>query len=76
MISRVTWRVTARKGRYDDSPLAEKRWVPCYCRRLPLSVPVSLSWAPYGHSHLSAWMFGGVTRTVLSEAGLPVLMSR
>jgi len=30
----------------------------------------------YGHSHLSEWMFGGVTRTVLAEAGLPVLMSR
>jgi len=30
----------------------------------------------YGHSHLSQWMFGGVTRTVLAEAGLPVLMSR
>src|SRR5712675_2172836 len=25
----------------------------------------------YGHSHLSEWMFGGVTRTVLAEAGLP-----
>jgi len=24
----------------------------------------------YGHSHLSEWMFGGVTRTVLREAGL------
>src|SRR5882762_6892314 len=32
--------------------------------------------AAYGHSHLSEWMFGGVTRTVLAEAGLPVLMSR
>jgi nucleotide-binding universal stress UspA family protein len=30
----------------------------------------------YGHSHLNAWMFGGVTRTILREAGLPVLMSR
>ena len=30
----------------------------------------------YGHSHLSEWMFGGVTRTILREAGLPVLMSR
>jgi nucleotide-binding universal stress UspA family protein len=30
----------------------------------------------YGHSHLSEWMFGGVTRTVLREAALPVLMSR
>jgi len=30
----------------------------------------------YGHSHLSEWMFGSVTRTVLYEAGLPVLMSR
>ena len=30
----------------------------------------------YGHSHLSEWMFGGVTRTVLREAGLPILMSR
>jgi len=30
----------------------------------------------YGHSHLSEWMFGGVTRTVLREAGIPVLMSR
>jgi nucleotide-binding universal stress UspA family protein len=30
----------------------------------------------YGHSHLSEWVFGGVTRTVLYEAGLPVLMSR
>jgi nucleotide-binding universal stress UspA family protein len=30
----------------------------------------------YGHSHLSEWIFGGVTRTVLHEAGLPVLMSR
>ncbi|MFY9583721.1 MAG: universal stress protein [Candidatus Acidiferrales bacterium] len=29
-----------------------------------------------GHSHLSEWMFGGVTRTVLRDAGLPVLMSR
>lgn len=30
----------------------------------------------YGHSHLTEWVFGGVTRTVLYEAGLPVLMSR
>jgi len=30
----------------------------------------------YGHSHLNEWIFGGVTRTVLHEAGLPVLMSR
>ena len=30
----------------------------------------------YGHSRLREWMFGGVTRTVLYEAGLPVLMSR
>jgi len=30
----------------------------------------------YGHSHPSEWVFGGVTRTVLSEADLPVLMSR
>jgi nucleotide-binding universal stress UspA family protein len=30
----------------------------------------------YGHSQLSEWMFGGVTRTVLREAGVPVLMSR
>jgi nucleotide-binding universal stress UspA family protein len=30
----------------------------------------------YGHSHVSEWVFGGVTRTVLYEAGLPVLMSR
>ncbi len=30
----------------------------------------------YGHSHVREWMFGGVTRTVLYEAGLPVLMSR
>jgi len=30
----------------------------------------------YGHSHLREWVFGGVTRTVLHEAGFPVLMSR
>ena len=30
----------------------------------------------YGHSHLSQWVFGSVTRTVLREAGVPVLMSR
>jgi len=30
----------------------------------------------YGHSHLREWMFGGVTRTILYEAGLPVLLSR
>jgi nucleotide-binding universal stress UspA family protein len=30
----------------------------------------------YGHSHLSEWVFGSVTRTVLGEAALPVLMSR
>jgi nucleotide-binding universal stress UspA family protein len=30
----------------------------------------------YGHSRLSEWVFGGVTQTVLREAGLPVLMSR
>jgi nucleotide-binding universal stress UspA family protein len=30
----------------------------------------------YGHSYLNEWMFGGVTRTVLREAELPVLMSR
>jgi nucleotide-binding universal stress UspA family protein len=30
----------------------------------------------YGHTHLREWMFGGVTRTVLYEAGLPILMSR
>jgi nucleotide-binding universal stress UspA family protein len=30
----------------------------------------------YGHSQVREWMFGGVTRTVLYEAALPVLMSR
>jgi nucleotide-binding universal stress UspA family protein len=30
----------------------------------------------YGQSQLREWVFGGVTRTVLYEAGLPVLMSR
>jgi len=30
----------------------------------------------YGHSHLNEWIFGGVTRTALREASLPVLMSR
>ena len=30
----------------------------------------------YGHSYLSEWIFGSVTRTVLREADLPVLMSR
>jgi nucleotide-binding universal stress UspA family protein len=30
----------------------------------------------YGHSRLNEWIFGGVTRTILREAGLPVLMSR
>jgi nucleotide-binding universal stress UspA family protein len=30
----------------------------------------------YGHSHLREWVFGGVTRVVLREAGVPVLMSR
>ena len=30
----------------------------------------------YGQSKLREWVFGGVTRTVLYEAGLPVLMSR
>jgi nucleotide-binding universal stress UspA family protein len=30
----------------------------------------------YGHTQLREWIFGGVTRTVLYEAGLPVLMSR
>jgi len=30
----------------------------------------------YGHSHLSEWIFGGVTRTALREAELPVLISR
>jgi nucleotide-binding universal stress UspA family protein len=35
-----------------------------------------LAMGAYGHTHLREWMFGGVTRTVLYEAGLPVLMSR
>jgi nucleotide-binding universal stress UspA family protein len=30
----------------------------------------------YGHTQLREWMFGGVTRTVLYEAELLVLMSR
>jgi nucleotide-binding universal stress UspA family protein len=30
----------------------------------------------YRHSTLHEWLFGGVTRKVLYEAGLPVLMSR
>src|SRR5438552_1048906 len=30
----------------------------------------------YGHSHLSEWIFGGVTRTVLREAEFPILISR
>src|SRR5258708_225971 len=30
----------------------------------------------YGHSRLNEWICGGVTRTVLREAELPVLMSR
>ena len=30
----------------------------------------------YGHSQVREWMFGGVTRTVLYEAAVPVLMSR
>jgi nucleotide-binding universal stress UspA family protein len=49
--------------------------------RLLLSQAVAFSadllvMGAYGHSHLREWMFGGVTRTVLYEAGLPVLMSR
>jgi nucleotide-binding universal stress UspA family protein len=30
----------------------------------------------YGHSQVREWMFGSVTRTVLYEAVVPVLMSR
>jgi nucleotide-binding universal stress UspA family protein len=30
----------------------------------------------YGHSNLSQWIFGSVTRTILYDTGLPVLMSR
>jgi nucleotide-binding universal stress UspA family protein len=30
----------------------------------------------YGHSHLREWLLGGVTRTILREARIPVLMSR
>jgi nucleotide-binding universal stress UspA family protein len=30
----------------------------------------------YGHSQLTEWVFGSVTRTVLRDASLPVLMSR
>jgi nucleotide-binding universal stress UspA family protein len=30
----------------------------------------------YGHARLNELIFGGVTRTVLHEANLPVLMSR
>jgi nucleotide-binding universal stress UspA family protein len=30
----------------------------------------------YGHSQFREWMFGGFTRTVIYETGLPVLMSR
>jgi len=30
----------------------------------------------YGHSRLSEWAFGGVTRTALLQAMLPILMSR
>ena len=30
----------------------------------------------YGHSHLTEWVFGSVTQTVLRKAGLPVMMSR
>lgn len=30
----------------------------------------------YGHSQVREWVFGGVTRTVLYEAKIPVLMSR
>jgi nucleotide-binding universal stress UspA family protein len=30
----------------------------------------------YGHSQLTEWVFGSVTRTVLYDAALPVLMSR
>jgi nucleotide-binding universal stress UspA family protein len=30
----------------------------------------------YGHSRLTELVFGGVTRTALHEAKLPVLMSR
>jgi nucleotide-binding universal stress UspA family protein len=30
----------------------------------------------YGHSQVREWVFGGVTRTVLYEAPIPVLMSR
>ena len=29
----------------------------------------------YGHSYLNEWIFGGVTRTVLREAELAVVMS-
>ena len=30
----------------------------------------------YGHSQLNEWVFGSVTRTILYDAALPVLMSR
>jgi nucleotide-binding universal stress UspA family protein len=30
----------------------------------------------YGQSKLHEWVFGGITQTILYEAGSPVLMSR
>ena len=38
--------------------------------------PDLLVMGAYGHSTLREWLFGGVTRTALYQAGLPVLMSR
>jgi nucleotide-binding universal stress UspA family protein len=84
MISRVRWRGKPRKWRYDAydaydaSRLAEKRWVPMLLLQAAafggdLLVMVM---GAHGHSHPSEWMFGGVPRTVLREAELPVPTSR
>ncbi len=68
MMTDVSERTTRRRSSYGQQAVTSSP--------LPESAPFSAEKSAYGHSYLSERMFGGVTRTVLREAGLPVLMSR
>jgi nucleotide-binding universal stress UspA family protein len=75
MISRVSWRVTVQVEVRRLSS-GGKEVGPMLLLQAAAFAADLLVMGAHGHSHLSEWMFGGVTRTVLREAGLPVLISR
>jgi len=73
-MSRVTWLTMARRWVHRIAPDGQEVGRLLLSRAAAFGADLLVMGA-YGHSYVSEWMFGGVTRTVFHEADLPVLMS-